>query len=66
MLEGMEAKKAAKRRKDFEDASETAVPSKAEKKGGERARQFKQTPVATKKRPEDQPEQVKRVLSKIF
>ncbi|KAK0119842.1 RNA-binding ATPase activator esf2 [Cadophora gregata] len=66
MLEGMEAKKAAKRRKDLEDTRETNVPPKAEKMGGERARQFKQTPVAAKRRPEDQPEQVKRVLSKIF
>ncbi|PVH87443.1 hypothetical protein DL98DRAFT_509709 [Cadophora sp. DSE1049] len=66
MLEGMEAKKAAKRRKDIEEGSETFVPPKAEKMGGERARQFKQTPVATRRRPEDQPEQVKRVLSKIF
>ncbi|KAL2070611.1 hypothetical protein VTL71DRAFT_13637 [Oculimacula yallundae] len=65
MLEGMEAKKAAKRRKETEGTIENIAPAK-EKKGGERARQFKQTPVAKKRRPEDQPEQVKRVLSKIF
>ncbi|CZS89030.1 probable ESF2 Eighteen S rRNA processing Factor [Rhynchosporium agropyri] len=65
MLEGMEAKKAAKRRKDIDDKTESTAPTK-EKRGGERARQFKQTPVAKKMRPEDQPEQVKRVLSKIF
>jgi len=65
MLEGMEAKKAAKRRKETEDG-DTEVVHKETKKGGERARHFKQTPVATKRRPEDQPEQVKRVLSKIF
>ncbi|KAG4435510.1 hypothetical protein IFR05_009009 [Cadophora sp. M221] len=66
MLEGMEAKKAAKRRKDAEETSQSLVPAKEGKMGGERARQFKQTQVATKRRPEDQPEQVKRVLSKIF
>jgi ESF2/ABP1 family protein len=65
MLEGMEAKKAAKRRKETEDGGSEEVRKEA-KKGGERARHFKQTPVALKRRPEDQPEQVKRVLSKIF
>ncbi|KAH7410993.1 hypothetical protein BKA64DRAFT_569909 [Cadophora sp. MPI-SDFR-AT-0126] len=66
MLEGMEAKKAAKRRKNIEGTGETSEGPQAETKGGERARHFKQTPVATRRRPEDQPEQVKRVLSKIF
>jgi ESF2/ABP1 family protein len=68
MLEGMEAKKAAKRRKDDEDTPRTAekTTQKETKKGGERPRHFKQTQVAAKQRPEDQPEQVKRVLSKIF
>lgn len=69
MLEGMEAKKAAKRRKEGEDAMEstkTVVKEQKPKKGGERPRHFTQTAVASKKKPEDQPEQVKRVLSKIF
>jgi ESF2/ABP1 family protein len=70
MLEGMESKKAAKRRKeagddDDKEHSKDEVP-KETKKGGERLRHFKQTPVASKRRPEDQPEQVRRVLSKIF
>jgi ESF2/ABP1 family protein len=65
MLEGMEAKKAAKRRKEAEDEDGVDVPKEA-KKGGERPRNFKQTPVVSKRKPEDQPEQVKRVLSKIF
>jgi ESF2/ABP1 family protein len=65
MLEGMEAKKAAKRRKETEEGGSETV-QKETKTGGERARHFKQTPVASKRRPEDQPEQVKRVLSKIF
>lgn len=69
MLEGMESKKAAKRRKeenkDELDDTNDNEPVKVTVKG-ERPRQFKQTPVATKKRIEDHPEQVKRVLSKIF
>lgn len=65
MLEGMEAKKATKKIKENEEGSIKHV-QKETKKGGERARHFKQTPVASKRHPEDQPEQVKRVLSKIF
>lgn len=66
MMEGMESKKAAKRRKEDGDAVEKEPVVKETKKGGERPRHFKQTQVAAKKRPEDQPEHVKRVLSKIF
>jgi ESF2/ABP1 family protein len=69
MLEGMEAKKAAKRRKEDEDSverTETVMKEQKPKRGGERQRHFAQTPVASKKRPDNQPEQVKRVLSKIF
>lgn len=68
MLETMEAKKAEKRRKEMDKAASEGVVTvaKVEKKGGERPRQFKQTQVATKKRPAEQPDQVKRVLSKIF
>jgi ESF2/ABP1 family protein len=67
MLEGMEAKKAAKRRKEDEDEEGNAKPvGKEPKKGGERPRHFKQTEVASKKKSTDQPDQVKRVLSKIF
>ena len=68
MLEGMEAKKAAKRRIDDEHTSRTeeGASVKQAKKGGERPRHFKQTQVASKKRPENQSEQVKRVLSSIF
>jgi ESF2/ABP1 family protein len=67
MLEGMEAKKASKRRKE-EGGQEVDASAMVQGvgKGGERPRQFKQTPVASKKKAEDQPEQVKRVLSKIF
>ncbi|KAL3418462.1 pre-rRNA-processing protein esf2 [Phlyctema vagabunda] len=66
MLEGMEAKKAAKRRKDDEEGGAVDIVAKERKSGGERARQFKQNEVAKKKRPDEQPEHVKRVLSKIF
>jgi ESF2/ABP1 family protein len=68
MLETMETKKAAKKRKE-EDTGGAEIgektPSKI-KKGAERARVFKQTAVAPKKPAGDQPDQVKRVLSKIF
>lgn len=69
MLETMEAKKAAKKRKEDEDSGGVQLGEKAPskpKKGGERARTFKQTTVAIKKTAGDQPDQVKRVLSKIF
>jgi ESF2/ABP1 family protein len=67
MLEGMEAKKAAKRRKEDEDAiGKKGATVKEQNTNGERPRHFKQTAVASKKKSEDQPEQVKRVLSKIF
>ncbi|KUJ16300.1 uncharacterized protein LY89DRAFT_685316 [Mollisia scopiformis] len=68
MLETIEAKKAAKRRKDGESGVGTAEAtiSKKDAKKAERPRHFKQTTVAAKRKPEDQPEQVKRVLSKIF
>ena len=65
MLEGMEAKKVAKRRKEAEDGGSEQA-QKETKKGGEQARHFRQTQVTSKQRPEDQPDQVKRVLSKIF
>jgi ESF2/ABP1 family protein len=68
MLDGMESKKAAKRKKEEGDGPYTdpGEQVRVPKKGGERARHFKQTSVAPKKKDGDQPEQVKRVLSKIF
>lgn len=68
MLEGMESKKAAKRMREGGDAVEEgdeAAPKQVRKEG-ERPRHFKQTAVASKNRAEAHPEQVKRVLSKIF
>ena len=71
MLEGMESKKAekaAKRIKEGEGAQEDGekVVAKEPKNGGMRPRHFKQTAVAAKKKQEAQPEEVRRVLSKIF
>jgi ESF2/ABP1 family protein len=68
MLDGMESKKAARRAKEDGDGARTEVSETAQvsKKGGERAWQFKQTAVVAKKKVADQPEQVKRVLNKIF
>lgn len=68
MLEGMDSKRAAKRRKEAAQGAVVAVdePGKMSKTGSERPRHFKQTAVAPKKKVVDQPDQVKRVLSKIF
>jgi len=68
MLEGMEAKKAAKRAKEEVNISAGEGGAKPEKvkRGGERARQFKQTATAPKRKVGDQPESVQQVLSKIF
>jgi ESF2/ABP1 family protein len=68
MLDGMESKKAAKRAKEDGDGARNEVSETAQvfRKGGERPRHFKQTAVVPKKKAADQPEQVKRVLSKIF
>ncbi|OBT74827.1 hypothetical protein VF21_06446 [Pseudogymnoascus sp. 05NY08] len=67
MLEGMEAKKAARRAKEEEGipAGESVKVEKV-RKGGERARQFKQTQAVPKRKATDQSESVKQVLSKIF
>jgi ESF2/ABP1 family protein len=67
MLEGMESKNAAKRRKESDDTSgnDREVIVKERKRGRERPRIFEQLEVA-KKKTADQPEQVKRALSKIF
>ncbi|TGO50080.1 hypothetical protein BCON_0192g00070 [Botryotinia convoluta] len=67
--EGMEAKKAAKKRKDGDDADVTKdenVEAKKQKKDANRPMRFKQNAPALKNKTQSQPEQVKRVLSKIF
>jgi ESF2/ABP1 family protein len=67
MLEGIESKNAAKRRKESDDTSgnDREVIVKERKRGRELPRIFEQLEVA-KKKTADQPEQVKRALSKIF
>lgn len=64
MLDGMQAKKAARQPQKPQDGGEAAVPEAA--KNAEPARTFKQVPVAEKKRAVDSASQVQRVLSKIF
>lgn len=67
--EGMEAKKAAKRRKVDEVDTTTKddnVEAKKQKKDTDRPMRFKQNAPALKNKVQNQPEQVKRVLSKIF
>ena len=65
--ETREGKQAAKRKKEDSDGKDAGeVAAKKPKTGGERPRKFTQTSVAVKKQPDAQPEQVKRVLSKIF
>ena len=59
------AEKAAKREDKAGDDT-GAINAKIKQKRGNRPLHFKQTAVASKRRPEDQPDQVKRVLSKIF
>jgi ESF2/ABP1 family protein len=70
MLEGMRSKKSAKKRKDEDGDGDAAkgesVEAKKQKTNAERPRHFKQNVVASKNKSQDQPEQVKRVLSKIF
>lgn len=67
MLDGIQSKAAAKKKKDPEDADD-AEPSAAEAEPSKgRKRTFAQVPLAKKRRfDEEQPEQVQRVLSKIF
>jgi ESF2/ABP1 family protein len=68
MLEGIKSKKAAKRTKDGQDAEDDGNQAlgKDTKKSSVQQRHFKQTAVSSKKGHETQPDQVKRVLSKIF
>jgi hypothetical protein len=72
MLENMQAKAAAKRKKASGDIGETdghGEKRKDKTAAPERKRLFKQIPLAKRQPTEDkdrQPEQVQRVLSKIF
>jgi ESF2/ABP1 family protein len=68
MLDGMQSKAAAKKKGSVEEADEPVVPAAKEVDAlPGKARTFKQVPLAKKRKlEEDQPDQVKRVLSKIF
>ncbi|KAB8298017.1 hypothetical protein EYC80_001789 [Monilinia laxa] len=68
IMEGMEAKKAAKRRKDEDHdvTKEDDVETKKQKTNSDRPMRFKQNAPALKNKTQSQPDQVKRVLSKIF
>ncbi|KAA8571208.1 hypothetical protein MFRU_075g00040 [Monilinia fructicola] len=68
IMEGMEAKKAAKRRKDedLDVTKEDDVETKKQKTHTDRPMRFKQNAPALKSKTQSQPDQVKRVLSKIF
>jgi ESF2/ABP1 family protein len=71
VLNGIQAKAAAKRKKNFAEEDEgddgeqaAGVPERLPTE--ERRRTFKQVPLAKKRKQDEQPEQVQRVLSKIF
>jgi ESF2/ABP1 family protein len=69
MLDGIQSKAAAKQRKvsNDEDASEKPTSEGQEETTKGRKRTFAQVPLAKKRRfDEGQPEEVHRVLSKIF
>lgn len=69
MLDGMQSKAAAKQKKASteEDTNEKATVEDQAETTKERKRTFAQVPLAKKRRfDEGQPEQVQRVLSKIF
>ncbi|KAK0715587.1 hypothetical protein B0H67DRAFT_514742 [Lasiosphaeris hirsuta] len=68
MLDGMHAKAAAKQKKASDDGGDSTTATAAQSESThEKPRTFKQVPLAKKrKHDEEQPEQVKRVLSKIF
>ncbi|KAK0658102.1 putative pre-rRNA-processing protein ESF2 [Cercophora samala] len=67
VLQGMEAKAAAKRKKATEEKKDDgAAKTAAEGTSNKKRRTFAQVPLAKKRKQEDQPEHVQRVLSKIF
>ncbi|KAI9644348.1 RNA-binding ATPase activator esf2 [Ciborinia camelliae] len=70
IMEGMEAKKAAKRRKDEDGDGDVTkdgdMETKKQKTNADRPMRFKQNAPALKSKTQNQPDQVKRVLSKIF
>lgn len=70
VLNGIQSKAAAKRKTPLDDETReggdeerTEAPDNRQ---AEKRRTFKQIPLAKKRKQEEQPEQVQRVLSKIF
>ena len=71
VLNGIQSKAAAKRKKTLEDdtgnsVGEAAAEGAEDGTAQDRRRTFKQIPLAKKRKQEEQPAQVQRVLSKIF
>jgi ESF2/ABP1 family protein len=66
VLNGIQSKAAAKRKKAAENEPEEAVERAVDAPEQDRRRTFKQIPLAKKRKQEEQPDQVQRVLSKIF
>ncbi|KAL2169215.1 hypothetical protein VTG60DRAFT_6379 [Thermothelomyces hinnuleus] len=70
VLNGIQAKAAAKRKKSENEGENSGGEDVADKSDSgptqERRRTFKQIPLAKKRKQEEPPEQVQRVLSKIF
>jgi len=66
VLNGIQSKAAAKRKKAAENEPEEAVERAVDASEQDRRRTFKQIPLAKKRKQEEQPDQVQRVLSKIF
>ncbi|AEO55575.1 hypothetical protein MYCTH_2299552 [Thermothelomyces thermophilus ATCC 42464] len=70
VLNGIQAKAAAKRKKSENEGEDSSGEDVADKSDSgptqERRRTFKQIPLAKKRKQEEPPEQVRRVLSKIF
>ncbi|KAL2177048.1 uncharacterized protein P884DRAFT_201380 [Thermothelomyces heterothallicus CBS 202.75] len=70
VLNGIQAKAAAKRKKSENEGEGSSGEDVADKSDSgptqERRRAFKQIPLAKKRKQEEPPEQVRRVLSKIF
>ncbi|KAK3906645.1 hypothetical protein C8A05DRAFT_11638 [Staphylotrichum tortipilum] len=66
VLNGIQSKAATKRKKASEDEPEEASERAGDAPEPDRRRIFKQIPLAKKRKQDEQPDQVQRVLSKIF
>lgn len=68
MLDGINSKKAQKKKLDDGDGAAVAAPAATESKGADKARTFKQVPLAKTKKEEEsaRPNELKSVASRIF